>query len=123
VKTTAAAAQDLLYRTAEIDIDHVKAGLNQLRGPGSELLGLGSHELTPDRPFVIRDAEEVLIPLALVFNRDKELVEHYLADRVRRAMPAGNQAHRPIAVAREGGLDDGEVELQWAESKGRQFRI
>ena len=64
-----------------------------------------------------------LVPIAVaIFERDQKLIEHHFAQRVRSAMPPRDQPHRPIAVAGERGLHDGEADLQRADAQLRQRR-
>jgi hypothetical protein len=46
---------------------------------------------------------------------DDESVEQHLAERVGRAVPPGEHAHRPVAVARERRLDDRRLDGDAAE--------
>ena len=41
---------------------------------------------------------------------DDELVQEHFAQRIGRAQPPGNDPHRPVAVAAQRRLDDGEVD-------------
>src|SRR5262249_48698149 len=121
VKSATATPQNLLHRAAEIDVDHVEARLDELLCPERKLLGLGAHELPADRMLFVRDVKN-MPRLQAIFERDQKLVEHHLAERVRRAMPAREHAHARIAIAAERGLHDRKADVDVAEAEMRQPR-
>ena len=57
-----------------------------------------------------------MIPPRLAAALQHELIEHHLAQRVRRPQPAGDHAHGPIAVAAQGGLHHGKVDRDAADA-------
>ena len=59
--------------------------------------------------FFVADVQAAAV-LGRVRCFDQELIEHHFAQRVGRTKPAGDHAHRPIAVAGERGLHDGKIE-------------
>jgi hypothetical protein len=111
VEAAAAAAEDFFHGAAEVDVDDIEAGLDEFFCARGKLLGLGAHELTADGALFVGDVEEVPIAVAIFFHRDEELIEHHFADGVRRTVAACEEAHGPVAVAGEGGLDDWEADV------------
>ncbi len=59
--------------------------------------------------------------LAALGDVEDELIEHHLADGVRRAQPAGDHPHRPVAVAAQRRLDDGKVDGQGAYVQSGEY--
>jgi len=117
MKPAPAAAEHFLHRASEVDVDHLEAGLHQRHGPGGELLRLGAHQLPTHRPLFRRVVQKTLRPPSARLDTDEELVEHHLAQRVRRPVSPGDDAHRPVAVTGEGRLDDGKGKLKVADTK------
>src|SRR5689334_22402151 len=54
-------------------------------------------------------------------NRHDKLVEHHLAERIGRAQPTRNHAHRHVAVARKRSLDYRKIKLHGANRKATKF--
>ena len=97
VETASALAHHFLDGAAEVDIDDIKAGLDQPHRPGRKLFRLGTHQLATDRVFFLGVPEEVPGPLTIA-HLHEELVEHHLAERVGRPQALGNHPHRPVTV-------------------------
>ncbi len=76
---------------------------------GPKVVGICPHQLPADRMFFVADAQLAAI-LRSVRGFEKKLVEHHFAQRVRRAEPPRDDPHRPIAIARQRRLHDGEIE-------------
>ena len=64
------------------------------------------------RDLISNRGEASGVAVAVGLQRDEELIEQHLAQRVARAMSARQQSHRPIAVAGERRLYDREFEPQ-----------
>ncbi len=118
-ETAAATPQHLPDRAAEVDVDHVEAGLGHHDGGGGQRARLGAHQLPADRVILVLERESLFLKLA---GPDDELIEHHLVYAVRRSVAAGDQAHRRVAVAGQGGLNDREIELQIANPE-HAFRL
>ena len=105
----AAAAEDLLHRAGEVQVDHVEAGGDQFAGGQGELLRVVAHQLRTAGVVVVADAEEPprLRPLGHV---DDELVQEDFAERVRGAQSPGDPPHRPVGVAAQRRLHGGKVD-------------
>ena len=95
-----------------------KPGRDQPQRRRAEIVRIGPHQLPADRMLFVGDPQPPLI-LAGVARLDQELIEHHLAQRVRRPEPPRNHPHRPIAIARQRRLHDGKVDRDLAQSKLR----
>ena len=84
-----------------------------------ELLGLGAHQLTPDRALFVADVQKMPGPAA-VLQGNQELVQHHFAKCILGAVAASDDAHRPIAVSGERRLDNGKADGQRTKMKVRQ---
>ncbi len=104
MKTAAAPPEHLLHRTAEVDIDDIKARFGEFDRSGGKLLRLAAHQLTADGMFFVGDVKEVT-GLGSIGQRDEKLVEHHLAQRVRCTVSAGQNPHRQIAVPAQRRLE------------------
>jgi hypothetical protein len=82
---------------------------DQLRGRAAELLGLGAHQLPADGMVVRADLQH---PVAELPPEEDQLVEDDLGHGELGAPAAGDDAHRPIGVARQRRLDGGKPELK-----------
>jgi len=116
MKAATATAKDFFHRTAEVDVDHIEAMFDESNRGRAKLLGVGAHELTADRVFVVSDMHEVVI-FATIANLQDELVEHHFADGIGSPESSRDKSHRGIAVATERSLHDREVELDRADLK------
>src|SRR6267142_3200080 len=92
-KPTAASAKDLLYGTAEIEINQVIARLGQIVRRLGELLRTTAHELSSDRVVVIANLEQTRAQLPL---EDDQFIAENLGHRKFSAVAAGNNPHRPV---------------------------
>ncbi len=122
MKSAAAFAKHLLHRAAEVDVNHVEARLDQPRRPGRELLRLGPHQLPADGMLLVARIEAMPRPGPLL-QAHQELIQHHLANCIRRPQPASNHPHRPIAIAGQGRLHDGEIELYVSELNRRILNL
>ena len=59
MKSATASPQHFFHGTAEIDVDDVKPGFDQLQRAGSELLRLGPHQLSADGMLFRVNVQEV----------------------------------------------------------------
>ena len=104
MKSAAAPAQDFLDRASEVDVDHVEARFHQLGRPGGELFRLGPHQLPADRPFLVGHVQEMTRAASVLTHLHQKLVQHHFAQCIRGAVAPRQHPHRPVAVARQGGL-------------------
>ncbi len=112
VKSTPATAENFFHRAAEVDVDDVEAGFDQLECAARELVRLGTHQLSADGAFVVGEMQEMAVAMAVVFHRDQKLVEHHFAERIRSTVASSEQPHRPVAIAGECSLNDGEANFE-----------
>ena len=75
-----------------------------------------AHELAAHRMFLVADAKIVTSPASFL-QRQKELIEHHLAQGVWRTEATRDHPHWPVAVARQGSLNNREVDAHVAELK------
>ena len=116
MKSAAATAQHLLHRAAEVDVDHIKAILDESQRGRREIRRIGAHQLPAGGMLFVRHVQEMPI-LAPRLQPDDELIEHHFAKRIRRTETAGDHAHRHIAVAGERRLNDGKIQKQRPNAK------
>ena len=111
-----AAAQDLLHRAAEVDVDHVVALRHEPAGRRGEIVGVRPHQLAADGVLFLgqRESGGCLMP---PLGRRHELIEQHLAQRVGRTVSPGEHPHRPVAVARERRLHERRRERHAADRK------
>ena len=114
----ATAAKHLFDRAAEVDVDDVVALGHEPAGRGGKVVGIRAHELRADRMLLGGEGEPGVVALAAV-GRDDERIEEDFAEAIGRAVAPREDAHRPVAVAREGRLEDGRGKLHMAD-RGRR---
>ena len=95
-----AAAEHFPHRAAEVDVDHIEAGLHQSAGRRGEVVGIRSHQLPPHRMLVRSDGDPGEIALVGA-DHCHEGVDQNFAEAVGSPMPAGQHPHRPVAIARQ----------------------
>ena len=112
----AAAAEHFLHRAAEVDVDDVVALGHEPLGGRRKVVGIRAHQLAADGMFLVghREAGEVA---AVGADGGHELIEEHLAERVGRAVAAGQHPHGAVAVAGEGRLHDGRRDRHAADRK------
>ena len=104
-----AAAEHLLHRAAEVDIDDVVAFGDEPLGRRRKIVGIRPHELSAHRMLLVGDGQTGEIS-AVGAHGCHELVEQHFAEGVGRAVTAGNHPHRPVAVTGQCRLHDGGLE-------------
>ena len=102
---SSATTQHLFHRTAAIDVDHIKARFNKANGCRSEIGWIGAHQLATDRMLLVGDMQ-ILPRLAPFGDFNHKPVEHHLAQGIGCAETAGNDPHRPVAIAGKCRLND-----------------
>ena len=115
-KPAPAAAQHLLHRAAEVQVDHVEAGLGKFERGGRKVFRIGAHQLCTDGVLFVRRAD-VPPGLRSLADLDDEAVQEHFAQRVGGPQPPGNDPHRPVAVAAQGRLDDREIDGDVADAE------
>lgn len=118
MKSSAAASENFLNRTTEIDVDHVETSFDQLGSAGGKLLWFRPHQLATDRVITVADVQEIAGLFPIFPNGHEELIQHHLVECVSCPMLPCQSPHRPVTVARQGRLDDGEAnrhvsQMQW----------
>src|SRR5690606_19058599 len=85
VITAATPPQHLLYGATEVDVDDVKAGVDQPQRSRHKLFGLGAHQLTSHRAVFVVDVKKMSSFLSLP-HRHEKLVQHNFAKCVLRPL-------------------------------------
>ncbi len=114
-KTAAAAAEHFFHGAGEIQVEDVEAGLDQFERGRGKIVGHGPHELRSAGMFFVGHPQKPLGLLAFGHVED-ELIEEHFTNGVGCSQSPGDHSHRPIAITGEGGLHDGEADLDGADA-------
>ena len=117
--SAAALAHHFTNRAAEVHVDHVEPGLDQLHRCRCERLRRAPHQLCRAR-MVRRRYAKISPGLIALRHIDHELVEQHLADGVSRSHAPRNDPSRPIAVSAHGRERRGKIDRHTAEWNGDQ---
>lgn len=101
---------------AEVDVDHVVAGLHQQARSSGECFGRVAEELAGNGVVVVGHVQDLLLQLAGLHH---VFVEHHLVHRVLTAERTSDAPHGQVGESRQSALDRGNIkaevaDLQWS---------
>src|SRR5262249_48750009 len=108
--TSAAAAEDLLYWAAKIDVNHIKTGLHEPQRGRRKIRRISSHQLPTYWMLFVGDSQAPIVLLRMAGGVD-ELIKQDFAKRARPPQPPCDKPHRGVAVARQRRLHYGKADL------------